>query len=260
MTLSTTISSKKYTGDASTTVFSFPYLFYDNAHLYVYVDDTLQFIDSNYTVTGAGADGGGAVTFLSAPSSGAVVHIKRIVPRTQATDFEDFDGNPSDVTEKALDLGMMAVQQVFNGAEDRNARDSDFSKTSSTALTAAISLSVDANSTYEFLATLYTTSSASGGVKASMNTTGGATVNNIIYEAEVTESGVQKVPVTTRATARGTAVGEVTAVTAATIKIRGSVEIGSSGGTLFAGFAQNVSNGTASKVLRGSTLVLHKIS
>lgn len=115
MTLSTTESVKTHTGDGSTMAFAYPYLFYDNSHLYVYVDDVLKTLDTDYTVTGAGNDSGGTVTFLSAPDLDADIEIQRIVPYDQQTDLENFDGNPSDVTEKQFDLIVMMMQQIVNG-------------------------------------------------------------------------------------------------------------------------------------------------
>lgn len=112
MTVSTTASVKVYTGDNSTTAFSFPYLFYSNSHLKVYLDGVLKAITTHYTVTGAENPAGGTVTFLTAPGTGVEVVIQRIAPTTQETDLENFDGNPADVTEKQFDLLAMVDQQL----------------------------------------------------------------------------------------------------------------------------------------------------
>ena len=53
MTLSTTVNTKEYTGDGSTTAFSFPYLFYANGDLKVTVDGTAKVLDTDFTVSGA---------------------------------------------------------------------------------------------------------------------------------------------------------------------------------------------------------------
>lgn len=109
MTLSTTANIMQYSGNGVTTVFSFPYLFYADADLKVYIDSDLQ--ASGYTVSGAGIDGGGSVTFSTAPLTGTTITIQRLVDVTQETDFENFDGNPADVTEKQFDLCVMMSQQ-----------------------------------------------------------------------------------------------------------------------------------------------------
>lgn len=106
---------------------------------------------------------------------------------------------------------------------------------------------------YAFEAILYTTSNVAGGIKAAIAGTCGAT--SIIYEAEVIETGVLKVPGTSRTTTKGTAVGDITAVTVAKIVIRGLIVV-STAGTLTVQFAQNASNGSASTVLAGSTFTL----
>ena len=112
MTVSTTASVKVYTGDNSTTAFSFPYLFYSNSHLKVYLDGVLKTITTHYTVTGAESPAGGTVTFITAPGTDVEIVIQRIAPTTQETDLENFDGNPADVTEKQFDLLAMVDQQL----------------------------------------------------------------------------------------------------------------------------------------------------
>jgi len=112
MTVPTTINVREYTGDNSTTAFSFPYLFYSDSHLKVYLDGVLKTITTHYTVTGAENPAGGTVTFLTAPGTGVEVVIQRVVPLTQETDLENFDGNPADVTETQFDLLAMVDQQL----------------------------------------------------------------------------------------------------------------------------------------------------
>ena len=92
-----------------TTIFSFPRIFYDADHIVVSLDSVEQ--SSGYSVSGTGTTSG-SVTFSTAPTSGQVVRIERVVPFKQDTDFEDFDGNPSDVTEKQFDLVVMMSQQL----------------------------------------------------------------------------------------------------------------------------------------------------
>lgn len=109
--LTTTINTITYTGNAITTDFSFPYLFYDDTNLVVTIDGETQDLGVDYTVSGEADENGGTVTFMTAPASSTAVIIQRIVPYSQETDFENFDGNPADVTEKQFDLGVMQAQQ-----------------------------------------------------------------------------------------------------------------------------------------------------
>lgn len=125
-----------------------------------------------------------------------------------------------------------------------------FDKTSDTALAniTGMSLTLTAGLTYGFEATLYTTSNIAGGVKAAI--AGTATATSIIYECQTFNTTT--LSAATRATALGTAVGAVTAVTVALMKITGTITV-NAGGTLTVQFAQNVSNAAASSVLGNST-------
>lgn len=109
MTVSNKAVPKQYIGNGVTTSFSFPYIFYNEDDLEVYIDDDLQ--SSGYTVSGEADPVGGSVNFSSAPAVDAVVTIQRVVELKQGTDFRNFDGNPADVTEKQFDLNVMMAQQ-----------------------------------------------------------------------------------------------------------------------------------------------------
>jgi len=109
MTLSTTIAIKEYTGDGSTVNFSFPYLVFQSSHLTITVDGVTN---TDWVAATYGAGAGVTVTFTTAPANGTDIIIRRIVPFTQTTDFENFDGNPADVTEKQFDLCVMQAQQL----------------------------------------------------------------------------------------------------------------------------------------------------
>lgn len=117
MTISSTANRIQYTAGGSTTEFAFPYLFYDESHLVVYLTDlsdvsTKQTLGTDYTVTGAGEDAGGEVTFTTAPTSGYVVTIYRSVPLTQTMDLVDGEGFEADTLEQAFDMNVMAIQQL----------------------------------------------------------------------------------------------------------------------------------------------------
>lgn len=116
MTVSSTDSRKEYNGNDTTTAFSFPYLFYDEDHLQVYLVDssgtsTLQTITTDYTVTGVGDDAGGTVTMVTPPATGETLIILRVVPLKQEIDYINGGAFPSDSHEQGLDLGVMIAQQ-----------------------------------------------------------------------------------------------------------------------------------------------------
>lgn len=126
-----------------------------------------------------------------------------------------------------------------------------FDKTSDTTLANVTNLSrdVEAGKKYKFRAVLFTSSNVASGVKAAI--AGTATATAIVYEALVWNAAA--LAAQTRATALATAVGGVTAVTAALVIIEGTITVNAAG-TLTVQFAQNASGGTASSVLVGSTL------
>ena len=134
---------------------------------------------------------------------------------------------------------------------------SQFDKTANTTLAniTGLSATLVAAKTYVFEAFMYTTSNVAGGVKFAI--AGTATATSIIYECLVDDSAVLSAQ--TRATALGTAVGGVTAVTVAYAVITGTIVV-NAGGTLTVQFAQNASNGAASSVLVGSSFMITRIT
>jgi len=106
-----------YSTNGSTTVFSIPFVFFDNTDLQVIlvnnttaVETTLT-LTTNYTVTG-GNGSTGSLTTVSTYASGSTLVIQREVPYTQEIDYQANDGFPADVNEEGLDRATMQVQQV----------------------------------------------------------------------------------------------------------------------------------------------------
>lgn len=241
-----------------------------------YTTGTVTVTNGDQTVTGSGTAWTGEVspgdTFTVA-SSGVVYQVASVTSDTALELVEPYAGvngsgrtyaigrdfttargfpypNPGD-TEIATIL-KRAIIEIDAWISSLTYRVStQFDKTSDTTLANVTGLSADveAGKTYKFSATLYTTSNVAGGVKCAV--AGTATATAIIYEAKVLETGVLKVPGTTRATALATAVGDITAVTVATVHVDGLITVNAAG-TLTVQFAQNASNGTASSVLVGS--------
>ena len=110
MTVTTTYAPATFTGDGSTaTPFALPHLVYQSSHVSITLDGATT---TAWSATGYGDAGGISVTFDTAPALAVAIVIQRIVPYTQDTDLENFDGNPADVTEKQFDLLAMADQQI----------------------------------------------------------------------------------------------------------------------------------------------------
>jgi hypothetical protein len=115
---STTNKSGPYLGNGSTVEFDYEFRILDPSHLTVVmtedgVDTTVS--PSDYTVSGVGASGGGALTFLVAPMTGQSITIIRNAPFTQPTDLENQGAYYAETVEGALDLGVMRDQQLAEG-------------------------------------------------------------------------------------------------------------------------------------------------
>jgi hypothetical protein len=154
-----------------------------------------------------------------------------------------------------LDLGTGFVEW---GGESRVS--SDFSKTSSTSLSAITGLSsaLVAGKTYAFDIMLYLTDAAAGGVKVDLNG-GGATVTSLIGEAYLMDATTVKTSTRTSALNSALCSSTTTSTTDITCHITGTITV-NAGGTFIPEFAQNTSNGTASTVKTGSIMILHQIN
>jgi len=118
MTISTTDNRKQYLGNGVTTVFSFPYRFFDDTDVVVSLVNnatgvaTVQTLTTDYTLTGAGGPSGGNVTMVTAPTSTETLVIYRSVPMTQETDYITGDPFPAETHETALDRATVLIQQL----------------------------------------------------------------------------------------------------------------------------------------------------
>lgn len=127
MTISTTTVPQRYSGNGSTKIFSYPYHFYQGADLIVSLVSTvsgaatLQTIDVDYTVTGAGDPGGGTLTFGTAPTLTQVVNIVRNPVATQDTNLTANGGYNPLVHEDALDR-IYQMLQFANWQASRSLR------------------------------------------------------------------------------------------------------------------------------------------
>jgi len=118
MTVQTNTNVAEFFGTGTTTVFPIGYKFNSGADLTVYLADEdtglvseLE-LDSQYSVSGAGLDGGGAVTLFSAPTTSQRVVVVRTVALLQLTDFRNQGKFFAETHEDAFDLLTMIVQQL----------------------------------------------------------------------------------------------------------------------------------------------------
>lgn len=117
MTVSTTTARLNYSGDDSTTVFSYTFRILDDDEIKVELKDssgtvTTQTKTTHYTVTGVGDTSGGTITMVTAPASGETLTLTRNVPLTQAVDYTENDSFPAETHEEALDKLTMIAQQL----------------------------------------------------------------------------------------------------------------------------------------------------
>ena len=112
MSVETQTSRYSYTGDGTTTIFSFPSFFLANGDLSVWVDATLKTLTTHYTVAGALQSGGGAVTFLTAPGASTTVVLANDPGLLQEEDY-DYGGDlPASTIERGLDRVTLLCQSL----------------------------------------------------------------------------------------------------------------------------------------------------
>lgn len=108
-----------YKANGSSKVFPTGFIFIEPEHVQVYVNNILNIINVDYTITGGkGADG--SVVFKKAPKADAVVKINRFIPLDDTSNFDDFVGASPAVIKKQFDIMAMQLQQL-NEATDVNA-------------------------------------------------------------------------------------------------------------------------------------------
>lgn len=122
MTVATTDNAEQYAGDSSTVSFSLPVLVYDQDHVVVTLTDSdgvdhAKALTTDFSVSGTGSGSGITVTMVTAPDTGEVLTIERVVPLTQEADYVANDTFPAESHEQQLDLLMMAIQQVNDLAQ-----------------------------------------------------------------------------------------------------------------------------------------------
>jgi hypothetical protein len=119
MTISTTTIINSYSGDGSTTAFTYTFKITDQDDIEVLIrsndgTETTKTITTHYTVSGVGNAGGGTVTFTSGniPTSTQTVVLRRSTPQTQTMDLIDNDPMSADTIETAHDKAIAISQEL----------------------------------------------------------------------------------------------------------------------------------------------------
>ncbi len=118
MTVSSTTTKVSASGDGATAAFAYTFKIFADGDLQVIIRssagvETVKTLTTHYTVSGAGDDDGGTVTFTTGniPASGETVLIKRALGITQGTDYVENDPFPAESHESGLDRLTMVSQQ-----------------------------------------------------------------------------------------------------------------------------------------------------
>ena len=99
-----------YSGNGTTTSFTYNFKVLTSANIAVYQAGTLKTLTTHYTLTGVGNDAGGTVVFVTAPANGEHVLLLRNQPISQTTSY--IDGSISATTiERDFDRQTSVNQQ-----------------------------------------------------------------------------------------------------------------------------------------------------
>lgn len=98
-----------YSGNGSTTVFPYTFKVFTASDMKVYLDGVLT---TAYTISGVGVDGGGNITFTSAPASGVVVLANREIPYDREVDYQTSGDLLADTLDNDIDRVVCQVQQL----------------------------------------------------------------------------------------------------------------------------------------------------
>ena len=116
MTVSSTTVKNSFSGDGSTTEFTYTFPINSTAELKVIERsslgaETVKSLSSDYSVSDNGSSGG-TVTFGSAPASGTSIILLRDTNLTQDTDYVANDPFPAESHETALDKLTLQQQEI----------------------------------------------------------------------------------------------------------------------------------------------------
>ena len=120
MTISTTIIKNSYSGNGSTTAFTYNFKITAETEIQVIVKTNATGAESvrsigtgstNYSVSGVG-NNSGTVTFVTAPTSSETVVLRRSTAQTQAMDLIDNDPMSADTIETAHDKSIAIAQEL----------------------------------------------------------------------------------------------------------------------------------------------------
>lgn len=160
MSVSSTTTKNSYSGDGSTVAFAYAFKIFADADLEVIIrasagTETTKTLTTHYTVSGAGSDSGGTVTFTTGntPASGETVVIRRKLTLTQGTDYVENDPFPANSHEDGLDRLTFIAQGIqeeldrsFKVSKTNSITTPEFTDDASTRASKLLGFSSDGNS------------------------------------------------------------------------------------------------------------------
>jgi hypothetical protein len=113
MTVASATSRIEYSTTSGLLTYSYPFRIYADSDLQVWKATTLLTLNTHYTVTGAGDDGGGNVVLATNPGAGVLLAIERVLPIVQGHDYVENDRFPAESHETGLDYRTMVEQMLY---------------------------------------------------------------------------------------------------------------------------------------------------
>ena len=101
-----------YTGNGVTTVFPYTFKLLAQADIEVTVDGVVKTLTTDYSVSGVGVDGGGNVTFVTAPANGTTVVLHRAMAYKREIDYQENGDLPAATLDEDVDRVVMMAQQL----------------------------------------------------------------------------------------------------------------------------------------------------
>ncbi len=98
-----------FTGNGTTTDFTYTFRVFESTDMAVYLDNVLQV--SGYTVGGVGSDSG-TVAFAVAPANGVIVLLKRDVPYNRLVDYQTGGDLLANTLDSDIDRVVAQIQQL----------------------------------------------------------------------------------------------------------------------------------------------------
>ncbi len=122
MTVSTSLNKATFNGSGSTGPFTFNFRFYMNTEISVLLyavdgSSSLLIEGTDYTLSGVGSYGGGAVNLTVALAVGQQLVIMRLVDLLQSTEIRNLGTFFPEIHEDAFDRMVMMIQQISEMAE-----------------------------------------------------------------------------------------------------------------------------------------------